>query len=26
LYVWAGVRWPHRGLHDRLAGTYPVPV
>jgi hypothetical protein len=26
LYLWMSVRWPHRGFHDRLAGTYPVPV
>jgi hypothetical protein len=24
-YAWAAVRWPGRGLHDRIAGTYPVP-
>jgi hypothetical protein len=25
LYVWLGVRWPHRGIHDWLAGVFPVP-
>jgi hypothetical protein len=24
-FAWAGVTWPNRGIHDRLAGTYPVP-
>ena len=24
-YVWAAVRSPNRGPHDRIAGTYPVP-
>jgi hypothetical protein len=23
-YAWAAVRWPSRGIHDRLAGTFPV--
>jgi hypothetical protein len=26
LYAWLAMRWPNRGPHDRLAGTYPVPV
>lgn len=26
VYVWMGVRWPNRGMHDWLAGTYPVPL
>jgi hypothetical protein len=26
LYVWMCVRWPNRGPHDWLAGTYPVPL
>ncbi len=25
LYVWIALRWPERGPHDVLAGTYPVP-
>lgn len=25
-YAWIAVRWPNRGPHDRLAGTYPVPA
>jgi hypothetical protein len=25
VYLWSGIRWPNRGLHDVLAGTYLVP-
>jgi hypothetical protein len=25
VYAWLAVRWPNRGPHDWLAGTYPVP-
>jgi tRNA A-37 threonylcarbamoyl transferase component Bud32 len=25
LYAWVALRWPNRGPHDRLAGTYLVP-